>query len=212
MAHDAVPASAECVADLLIEAESTVGLPAPLDCGKGGRFDLAAAALGDGIPELALADRHRPALPVGVAPHRRMDTDRAAQGEHRPGQPARELGRIGIGAGCEDEALLSEPDRTLEESWAGARLLVGVGRAVGEITLADGRVVPTGSGISGSFVLPFRSSVGWEVPIGGQSTFVFGAPLRFDVAEAAELFADAAHPDDIAEALGAAWGRHRSVR
>jgi hypothetical protein len=108
-------------------------------------------------------------------------------------------------------ALLSEPDRALEESWAGARLVVGAGRADGQITLADGRVLPTGSGISGSFVLPFGSSVGWEVPIGGQSTFVFGAPLGSDVAEAAELFADVADPDDIADALGAAWRRHRYV-
>ncbi len=108
-------------------------------------------------------------------------------------------------------ALLSEPDRALEKSWAGARPVVGAGGAVGQIELADGRILPTGSGIVGSFVLPLGSSVGWEVPIGGQATFVFGAPLGVDVAKAADLFADAAEPDDIADALGTAWRRSPSV-
>lgn len=108
-------------------------------------------------------------------------------------------------------ALLSDADRALEESWADARLVVGASDTAGQITLADGRTLPAPSGIGGSLVLPFKPMVGWEVPIGDQPTFLFGAPVGTDVETTAELFGAAREPDAIADALGSAW-RRRSVQ
>jgi hypothetical protein len=53
--------------------------------------------------------------------------------------------------------------------------------------------------------------VGWEVPVGAQPSFLFGARLGADVETAAERFAGLEDPDAIADALGATW-HHRSVR
>lgn len=107
-------------------------------------------------------------------------------------------------------ALLPDADRALEESWAGARLVVGDSSTAGQITLTDGRTLPA-PGIGGSLVLPFGPMVGWEVPVGDQPAFLFGAPVGTDVETTAELFADASDPDAIADVLGSAWRRQHSV-
>lgn len=104
-------------------------------------------------------------------------------------------------------ALLSDADRELEESWAGARLVVGAIESGGHAILADGRTVPALS-IGGSLVLPLGPMVGWEVPVGGQPTFLFGAPVGSDVEAVAERFIGAGDPDAIADALGSTWRRH----
>ena len=108
-------------------------------------------------------------------------------------------------------ALLSDADRALEESWADARLVVGTCETAELVTLSDGRALPTLSGIGGSLVLPFGATVGWEVPVGGRPTFLFGTTLGGDVEAAADRFAGLAEPDAIADALGAtwSWGTHQ---
>jgi len=103
-------------------------------------------------------------------------------------------------------ALLSEADRELEESWAGARLVVGTSSTAGQITLVDGRILPA-PGIGVSLVLPFGPMVGWEVPVGGEPAFLFGAPVGSDVEVVAERFRAAGQPNAIADALGSTWHR-----
>lgn len=104
-------------------------------------------------------------------------------------------------------ALLSDADRALEESWADARLVVGTCETAEFVTLGDGREVPTLSGIGGSLVLPFGATVGWEVPVGGRPTFLFGTTLGGDVTAAADRFAGLKEPGAIADALAETWWR-----
>ncbi len=105
-------------------------------------------------------------------------------------------------------ALLPEADRELEEAWSAAHLVVGTSEAPGRITLADGREVDAPSGVAGSLALPWTTLVGWEVPLGDQPTFLFGAPVGTDIASTVEAFAGTADdPDAIARALGTTWRR-----
>ncbi|MCO8126009.1 SEC-C domain-containing protein [Acidimicrobiia bacterium EGI L10123] len=102
--------------------------------------------------------------------------------------------------------LLPDADRELEESWAGARLVVGTSSTAGQITLDDGRILPAPR-IGGSLVLPFGPMVGWEVPVGGEPAFLFGAPVGPDVDVVAAQFSAARGPDAIADVLGSTWPR-----
>lgn len=103
-------------------------------------------------------------------------------------------------------ALLSDADRELERSWAAARLVVGTSSAAGQISLVDGRILPA-PGIGGSLVLPLGPMVGWEVPVGGEPAFLFGAPVGSDAEVVAEQFSAAGDPEAIADALGSTWRR-----
>lgn len=61
-------------------------------------------------------------------------------------------------------------------------------------------------------MLPFGAQVGWEVPVGGEPTFLFSTRLSVDVATAADCFSSPDDPEAIADALRATWSALRNRR